>query len=61
MFFGQILHSHSASLHPGTGQRSGKPDEKLGGYLAMDKHAIQGKIERCFGNRDKLRIGSGEG
>ena len=58
-FLGKTPYSHSASLHPvvemgivpllpgvqmGTVKLSGKPDEMLGGNLALDWHPIQGGV-----------------
>ena len=55
----KTLSSHSVSLYPVTkmdpGKFLGKPDEMLGGNLALDRHPIQGKVvillvTSCCGN-----------
>ena len=44
-----------------THELSSRPDEMLGGNLAMDQHSIQWGVvillvSSCFGNWDKLRV-----
>jgi len=47
VFFGKILYSHSASLHPGV--LIGTGELNADGNAAMTKHSIRGAVEILLG------------